>query len=105
MGTKLQGAQLLLAIILLHASRQAQSSVEMTVQYTTNGDVKLNILNISFHTVQLHVKLLGCDYGYYDTYLLSPPTPSWRTQVTPFHCVECECEVFENERTEQFVAL
>ena len=96
---------LILTATLIHAATNApQPAVEMTVQYTTNGDVKLNILNISFHTVQLHVKLLGCDYGYYDTYLLFPPTLSWQTQVTPFHCVECECEAFENERAELFFA-
>ena len=50
------------------------------------------------------VKLLGCDYGYYDLYVLFPPTPSWQTEVTPFNCVECECEDFEHERVEQFVS-
>jgi len=93
-------ALLLLAAAMLRAST---ASVEFSIEYTTNGDVKLNILNITFHTVQLHVKLLGCDYGYYDTYLLFPPVASWKTEVTPFNCVECECEDFEYDRVEQFV--
>jgi len=78
--------------------------VPMLVQYTTDGDVKLNIFNVSFHTVQLHVTLLGCDYGYYDQYLITPPAvASWKTSVTPFHCVECQCENFEFDRVEPFI--
>lgn len=90
-------------LLFLAALAAVSSSMNMSIQYLTNGEAKLNILDIKFHTVSLNVKLLGCDYGYYDLYLLSPPTPSWQTEVTPFNCVECECEDFENERAEQFV--
>ena len=90
-----------LLLLLLAA---AHASVDMSIQYTTNGEAKLSIMNITFQTVSLHVKLLGCDYGYYDLYVLFPPTPSWQTEVTPFNCVECECEDFEHERAEQFVS-
>jgi hypothetical protein len=91
-------------LLMLAGIMVAAASTEMSIQYATNGEVKLNILNITFHTVALHVKLLGCDYGYYDLYVLFPPPPSWKTEVTPFNCVECECEDFEYERAEQFVA-
>jgi hypothetical protein len=75
------------------------------VQYSTDGVVKLNIMNVTFVTKELRVVLLGCDLGYFDNYLLFPPTPSWQTQVTPFSCLECNCEVFESLRTESFVAV
>ena len=91
-------------LLLLAAVVAVSSSIDMSIQYMTNGEAKLNILNITFHTVSLNVKLLGCDFGYYDLYLLFPPTPSWTKEVTPFNCVECECEDFEHERAEQFVA-
>ena len=84
---------------------QTAWAVDIVVEYATNGDVKLNLLNITFHTTELHVTLLGCDYGYYDQYLLIPPTPSWKTEVTPFHCLECQCSNFEAERAERFYAL
>jgi hypothetical protein len=90
-------------LLFLTTVAAVSASMNMSIQYTTNGEAKLNILNITFHTVSLNVKLLGCDYGYYDLYLLFPPTPSWQTEVTPFNCVECECEDFERERAEQFV--
>ena len=77
-------------------------TVDIIVEYTTNGEVKLNILNITYHTTELHVTLLGCDYAYYDYYLLFPPLPSWKTEVTPFHCLECQCDKFEAERLESF---
>jgi len=75
------------------------------IQYTTDGEVKLNIMNVTFVTTELHVVLLGCDFGYFDNYLLFPPTPTWQTQITPFKCLECNCEAFESLRTESFVAV
>ena len=92
------------ALLLAVAVAVAAASTEISIQYATNGEAKLKILNISFETVSLHVKLLGCDYGYYDLYALFPPEPSWQTKVTPFNCVECKCEDFESERMEPFVA-
>lgn len=75
------------------------------VEYTTDGEVRLNVMNITFVTTELHVVLLGCDVGYYDNYLLSPPKPSWKTQVTPFQCIECECQAFESIREEVFIVV
>ncbi len=69
--------------------------VDMVVEYTTTGDVKLNILNITFHTIQLQVELLGCDYGYYDD----------KRILAHLHCVPCECSNFEFERSENFIAV
>jgi hypothetical protein len=88
-------------ILLLHIAWGGDTA-DIVVEYTTNGEVKLNIMNITFHTTELHVTLLGCDRGYYDYYRLVPPTPSWKTEVTPFHCLECRCSDFENERAEHF---
>jgi hypothetical protein len=81
------------------------AEVQLSCQYSTDGVVKLNIMNVTFVTKELRVVLLGCDLGYFDNYLLFPPTPSWQTQVTPFSCLECNCEVFESLRTESFVAV
>ena len=75
------------------------------VQYSTDGTVKLNIMNVTYITTELHVVLLGCDFGYFDNYLLFPPKPSWQTQITPFNCLECKCDSFESVRTESFVAV
>ena len=74
--------------------------VHMSIQYTTDGDVTFNIMNITFHTVQLEVTLLGCDYGFYDHYLIAPPKAAVQP---PFDCVECVCEDFEFDRVEPFV--
>lgn len=78
---------------------------DVRIQYTTDGDVRLSVLNISFVTTELHVVLLGCDVGYFDNYLLFPPAPSWKTEVTPFDCRECRCDVFEQPRSEAFVPM
>jgi len=91
--------------LLLWLLLQAACAVDIVVEYATNGDVKLNIMNITFHTTELHVKLLGCDRGYYDQSRLVPPTPSWQTEVTPFNCLECRCSNFEFERAERFYVL
>ena len=76
---------------------------EFTAEYTTNGEVKLNIMNLTFHTTELYVTLLGCDNGYYDSYAMSPPkAQTWKTQITPFHCLECQCANFDRIRSETF---
>jgi hypothetical protein len=90
------------AVLLLLHTAWANDTADIVIEYTTNGEVKLNIMNITFHTTELHVTLLGCDYGYYDYYRLVPPTPSWKIDVTPFHCLECQCSDFEQERVEHF---
>ena len=102
-GIQMRGVAMLLLILgtLIDASPPI-IPIQMSIQYTTDGEVTLNIMNIPFQTVQLHVTLLGCDYGYYDEYLITPPRlPS---SITPFHCVECTCENFEFDRVEPFIA-
>jgi hypothetical protein len=94
--------QLAFATILWLCIVWGVQTVDFAVEYTTNGEVKLSILNITYHTTELHVTLLGCDFGYYDYYLLFPPLPSWKTEVTPFNCLECQCVEFESERSETF---
>jgi hypothetical protein len=91
-------------LFLLHTA-QGTDTAEIIIEYTTNGEVKLSIMNITFHTTELHVTLLGCDYAYYDHYVLVPPTPSWKTEMTPFHCLECQCSDFDTERVEAFYTL
>ena len=76
---------------------------DVRIQYTTDGEVRISVLNITFVTTELRVVLLGCDVGYFDNYLLFPPTPSWKTEVTPFDCRECRCSAFEQLRSETFV--
>ena len=97
----------MIAVLLVATVAAAPSVIplQMSVQYTTDGDVVLNIMNITYNTVHLDVTLLGCDYGYYDQYLITPPvSASWKTSVTPFHCIECVCENFEFDRAEPFIA-
>ena len=91
-------------LVLVQMALAACQTLDIIIEYTTNGEVKLNIMNITFHTTELHVTLLGCDYAYYDNYLIVPPMPTWKTQVTPFHCLECQCVDFESERIESFVS-
>ena len=85
------------------AIAQATITETMLVEYTTDGGVKLDLLNVTWHTTEIHVTLLGCDYGYNDEYLITPPlVKTWQTKVTPFHCIECVCEDFEFSRSEPF---
>jgi hypothetical protein len=98
----------LLFVLFFYAVKAAPPviPIHMSIQYTTDGDVTFNMMNITFETVQLQVTLLGCDYGYYDEYLIIPPKSlSWKTSVTPFHCLECVCENFEFDRVEPFVVV
>ena len=69
----------------------ALGELNMIIEYSTDGDVALNIMNITFHTVELEVTLLGCDYGYYPT----AGSPNYQ-------CLECACEAFDSQRTEAF---
>ena len=78
---------------------------DVRIQYTTDGDVLLSLMNITFVTTELHVVVLGCDVGYFDNYLIFRPTPSWKTEVTPFDCRECKCDSFEQPRLEAFVPV
>jgi hypothetical protein len=75
----------------------------MIVQYDTTGKVILNPANITIRTLELHVTVIGCDYGYYDYYLLyPPPNMTNHIELTPFECRECTCDWNRtSERTEQ----
>ena len=100
-------ALLLVLAPLCAALPQPSYPETLFVEYTTDGDVKLTLLNLTtWRTTQLHVTLLGCDFGYYDQYLISPPlVTTWQTKVTPFHCIECDCQNFEFPRSEPFVVV
>jgi hypothetical protein len=63
----------------------------MVVEYNTNGTVKRNIFNITMQTVNLNIKILGCDEGYYE---------GWNG--TNLACTECICEEFDDTRSDQF---
>lgn len=78
-----------LALLLMVALAAAATDYRLAIEYTTDGEVRLDILNITFRTVDLHVTLLGCDYGYYGA-------PGGR-------CLECDCQDFERPRTEPFI--
>lgn len=66
----------------------AAAEVTMVVQYSTENNVTLSIMNITFRTVDLQVTVLGCDYGYY----ASGPA-----------CLECACDAaLDSERAEAF---
>lgn len=69
----------------------AATDFRLAIEYTTDGDVRLDILNISFHTVDLRVTLLGCDYGYF-------PDPG----SIALRCLECQCADLESARAEPF---
>jgi hypothetical protein len=98
--------RLLLVLTLLLASPAAiHSTLYMVMEYRTDGTVSLNQANFSIHTLSINVTLLGCDYGYYDHYLLYPPVQSTKTQITPFDCRACMCTDFSPERVEEFVVV
>ena len=65
--------------------------VFMIVEYDTNGTALPLMVNVSFHTVELHVIVLGCDQGYY------------AETMQPLVCKECMCNDFTNGRVEAFV--
>ncbi len=67
--------------------------VYMIVEYDTNGTALPLMVNVSFHTVELHVTVLGCDQGYY------------AETTKPLVCKECMCDDFTDGRVEAFVPL
>ena len=84
----------------------SSSTVYMIMEYNTDGTVILNNANFTLHTLSINVTLLGCDYGYYDNYLiLPPPTPSPKTLITPFDCLPCTCTEFDSVRVEDFIVI
>ena len=90
--------------VLLMLLMQARSEYTMTIQYNTDGFVDLSLLNITeWHTSEIQVQVIGCDFGYYDLWPIFPPTPS-QLKTKPFYCVECQCENFNHPRTEEFIA-
>ena len=84
----------------------SNSTVYMIMEYNTDGTVLLNNANFTLHTLSINVTLLGCDFGYYDHYLLFPPlSPSPKTLVTPFDCRPCMCTEFDSVREENFIVV
>lgn len=63
----------------------------MVVEYDTDGNARSVGVNLTLHTVELHVILLGCDHGYY------------AETVQPLVCKECVCVDFADGRVEAFV--
>ena len=95
----------LMAVLILSA-QQTHANLYMIMEYNTDGTVLFNNVNITMHTVSMNVTLLGCDNGYYDYYLISPPkNPSVITQITPFDCRPCVCTDFQRIRVEDFVII
>lgn len=78
------------------------ATLYMIMEYGTDGSVLLNQANFTIHTLSINVTLLGCDYGYYDHYLLYPPIQTTKTQITPFDCRACVCTEFNSDRAESF---
>jgi hypothetical protein len=94
-------AAIFLLCLLVH---QTHANLYMIMEYNTDGTLVFNNVNITMHTMSMNVTLLGCDYGYYDYYMINPPvTPSVKTQITPFDCRACICTKFEHTRVEDFV--
>ena len=75
---------------------------KVLIQYTTDGEPILSILNITFVTTEMRVVVVGCDVGYFDNHAIHPTE---KPKHTPFDCMECSCESFESVRTEQFTIL
>ncbi len=93
-------------LILCLSVQQTLANLYMIMEYNTDGTVLYNSVNITMHTMSMNVTLLGCDYGYYDYYLINPPAaPSAKTQITPFDCRACVCTDFERTRAEDFVIM
>ncbi len=93
-------------LFLFFSLYRAQAAVYMIMEYNTDGTVVLNTANFTIHTLSINVTLLGCDFGYYDHYLLFPPPQSSSSKplVTPFDCRPCVCTDFETLRVEEFVS-
>lgn len=66
----------------------------MIVEYNTNGTVKRNAFNVTMQTVNLNIKILGCDEGYYE---------GWNG--TNLVCTQCICELFDTAHLEPFVII
>jgi hypothetical protein len=97
-------AAVVLMVLMLQAPSSVDATLYMIMEYNTDGTVLHNQANFSVHTLSMNVTLLGCDYGYYDYYLIKPPSaPSAKTKITPFDCRACECIEFESVRMEDFV--
>ncbi len=95
---------LVVGFVLFYLNHSSNAvTVYMIMEYNTDGTVLLNHANFTIHTTSMNVTLLGCDYGYYDHYLLFPPIATPKTQITPFDCRACVCTEFESMRTENFI--
>ena len=101
-----QSAAAWLFLVLFCWPPTSRATLYMIMEYNTDGTVALNTANFTIHTQSMEVTLLGCDYGYYDYYLLYPPlVPSPKTQVTPFDCRPCACSEFDSLRIEEYVIV
>lgn len=100
----------LLAIVACLLSVIAEATImyteHMAVQYTTDGFVNLELLNFTtWYTTEIHIQVVGCDYGYYNIWLIYPPAEKTvEYELNPFHCVECQCENFDSVRMETFIS-
>ena len=93
-------------VLLTLVCQLCSSNVYMIMEYNTDGTVILNNANFTLHTLSIDVKLLGCDYGYYDYYLMYPPaSPTPKTVITPFDCRPCVCTEFDSVREEDFYLM
>jgi hypothetical protein len=74
--------------------------IYMIVEYDTNGTLMQQIsMDVTIHTVELHVTLLGCDYGYYNN-----NANAKSSQQQTLKCDECICKEFLDDREEAFIA-
>ena len=92
---------LLLHLLLALVPAARPDTLYMIMEYSTDGSVLLHQANITLRTLAINVTLLGCDDGYYDHYLLRPPTARITTN-NPFDCRACTCTDFSSERVEDF---
>jgi hypothetical protein len=65
--------------------------IYMIVEYDTNCTARSTLGDFKLHTVELHVTILGCDFGYY------------AQTLQPLECLECVCTKFVEGRSEEFV--
>ena len=72
----------------------ASAQLFMVIEYDTNSETELNIMNLTMTTSGLQATLIGCAEGFYDLKL--------SVNIT---CLECVCTVFRTGRVEEFVAV
>ena len=85
----------MVVLIIVSSAVFCIGDVYMVVEYDTNGTLTQQMsFDVTYHTVDLIVTVMGCDTGYYaDT---SPEQT--------LKCNECVCKVFPEGRDDAFVA-